>query len=84
MVMTASNRDLIGSELDAVLVDLDGRRSEIRVADAALRLRREAADDVRLKARNLRMALFALDGEVGKTADDADAANEEHLEGLEG
>lgn len=79
----ASNRDLIGAELDALLTDLSGKQTAIRDADAALRTAREAADDVRLTARNLRMAVFALDGDMGKTVDDADAANEQHLAGTE-
>lgn len=82
--MTASNRDLIRVELDARLADLSARRQAIRDADAALRVERSEADAVRVSARNLRMALFALDGDTGKTADDADAVNEKHLEGLEG
>lgn len=81
--MTASNRDLIEAELDARLTDLSARHAAIRSADAELRGVREAAEGVRLTARNLRMAIFALDGDTDKTVADADAANEEHMSGLE-
>lgn len=74
-----TNRELIESELQAVLTSLEQQHDEVRAADAALRAKRAQADDTRAKARNLRMAAFALDGEVGKTVADADAANDAAL-----
>lgn len=83
-MVTKSNRDLIEEEIDALLSDLSVKHEDIRVADAALRVKRQVADEVRLRSRNLRMALFALDGDVSKTIEDADAANDQHLSRLEG
>lgn len=83
-MVTKSNRDLIEDEIGALLADLSVKHGEIKSADAALRVKRQAAEDVRLRSRNLRMALFALDGDMSKTVEDADAANEQHLAGLEG
>lgn len=81
--MVKSNRDLIEEEIGALLADVSIRQKEIRAEDEALRVKRAAADELRLRARNSRMALYALDGDMGKTIADADAANEQYLAGLE-
>ncbi|WP_144795690.1 hypothetical protein [Microbacterium paludicola] len=80
--MVKTNRELIEDEIEALLEDLNTRQQEIRTDDAALRVKRDAAEEVRLRSRNLRMALFAIDGETSKTLADADAANEQYLDGL--
>lgn len=84
MVVAKSNRDLISDELSGVLAAVAAQHAVISADDAALRVKRDAADVDWRRAQNLRLALFALDGEAGKTVSDADAANEQHLDGLEG
>lgn len=70
-----SNRDLIVEELGGVLSRLATQSEVIEEADAELRGMREAREEILVQARNLRLAVFALDGETGRTVEDADEAN---------
>lgn len=81
-MVTQSNRERIEADYQSALEALHTRHEEIRQDDAALRAKRENAQGTRAQARNLRLALFALDGDVEKTHADADAAIDEALDAL--
>lgn len=81
--MAKTNRQLMEDALEASLDALALQQAEIREDDAALRVKRSAADEARADARRLRMAVFALDGDDTKTVADADAENDKVLQRLE-
>ena len=80
--MSTSNRELIESDLNAALVEVRAREAAVREADATCRALREDHAEERDRARNLQMALFALDGQ-DKSRADADQAIDEALSALE-
>lgn len=77
-----SNRERIEADYEAGLVELHAQHEAIRAADAELRAMREHSGANRTGLRNMRLALFALDGDAEKTHADADAAVDEALEAL--
>lgn len=81
-MVTQSNRERIEADYETALEQLHAQHEAIRAADAALRAMREQSQTVRVGVRNMRLALFALDGDAEKTHADADAAVDEALEAL--
>lgn len=79
---TQTNRQRIESDLEAALQGLHAEHEAIREADAEIRQKREQAQATRAQVRNLRLALYALDGDVEKTHADADAAIDRALAAL--
>ena len=80
--MTTSNRELIESDLNASVAEVHAREAAVQEAYAAWNALREECATERDRARNLQMALFALDGQ-DKSRADADAAIDEALSALE-
>lgn len=81
-MVTQSNRERIEADYESALEQLHAQHEAIRAADTALRGMREQAQAARVGVRNMRLALFALDGDAEKTHADADAAVDQALEAL--
>tara|TARA_B100000378_G_scaffold233490_1_gene199227 strand:+ start:112 stop:366 length:255 start_codon:yes stop_codon:yes gene_type:complete len=82
VVVSTSNRELIESDLNDSVAEVYASAEAVREADAACRVLRDEHAAKRDRARNLQMALFALDGQ-DKSRADADEAIDEALSALE-